>query len=149
KKKNPLRVLSGELVLNFRKEARAVPTALPVPASDATSIVCACCEAEIVREAGATTEALHHAVIPKLLESGLLARFSKQCGDLTPLLTEKFEFDADEGKWQLRNDNELFADISTKDLGRYWIMRFLARLDREGRPPTEVQVLRHIQAQLQ
>src|SRR5205807_7885405 len=65
KKKNPLRVLSGELVLNFEK-ARAATTAL-VPASsptDPVQLVRECCEAEIVRKIGASTEELHHVVVP-------------------------------------------------------------------------------------
>jgi 16S rRNA G966 N2-methylase RsmD len=148
KKKNPLRVLSGELVLNFRKEAHSVPAPRTMTGPDATSIVRTCCEAEIVRGAGASTEALHHAVIPKLLESGLLASFSKQHGDLTPMLGKWFEFDAMAGRWQLRDGDELFADLSTKALGRYLVMTLLVRLDREGRPPTEAQVLRHVRTRL-
>lgn len=148
KKKNPLRVLSGELVLNFRKQARSMRVIFPTPEREATAVVRSCSEVEIVRGTGATTETLHHAVVPKLLESGLLAKFSKQYGDLTPLLKELFDFAQRAGKWQRREDRELLADLSPKELARYWITRLLARLDREGRPPTESQVLRYLQTRL-
>jgi hypothetical protein len=101
KKKNPLRVLSGELVLNFRKASAVVSRPCPVQKRSAAAVVQECCERMIVRHGGASTEALHHEVVPKLLETGLLGRFSRECGDITPELERHFEFDEADGKWHL------------------------------------------------
>jgi hypothetical protein len=143
KKKNPLRVLSGELVLNFRK-ARA-PVVAPASARrEAAAVVRACCEAEIVRDLGTSTEALHHAVVPKLLEAGLLRDFSRQYGDLIPLLGQFFEFDEAGGRWHLRTGSEVTADLPEAALARYHVARFLSRCEQDGTPPTEAEICRHV-----
>jgi hypothetical protein len=148
KKKNPLRVLSGELVLNFRKQARAV-RAVPEPlAADPDRVVRECCEREIVRNCGATTEDLHHAVVPRLLETRLLKEFSRTRGDLTPLLEEAFEFDRASGRWHLKEGADLVGKLPKRDLVRYHVLRFLERREREGRPATEADVEERIHAVL-
>ncbi|MBI1900976.1 MAG: hypothetical protein HYS13_07680 [Planctomycetia bacterium] len=145
KKKNPLRVLSGELVLNFRKATGPVAVGGPPPTRDATRLVRECCEREIIRGIGATTETLHHVVVPKLLESGLLASFSRQHGDLTPLLSEQFDFDRASGMWHLRGGENLATGPSKSELAAYFISRFLSRQEQEGCLPTEADVGAHIQ----
>jgi hypothetical protein len=144
KKKNPLRVLSGELVLNFRRKARPAAKPLAPSPREAAALVRACCEAQIVQELGASTEALHHAVVPKLLEAGLLREFSREHGDLIPLLTEWFEFDPDGGKWHLRSGSNPTAALPRTALARYHIACLLTRGEREGKPPTEAAVNRHV-----
>lgn len=142
KKKNPLRVLSGELVLNFRKRARSFRARPPSsPTGDATQIVRECCEAEIIRGLGAKTEDLHHAVVPRLLESGLLTEFSRRHGDLTPLLAEFFDFDKVEKRWHLRDGGGPAGPTPKEELARYHIVRFLRRSAREGSPVTEAEIV--------
>lgn len=144
KKKNPLRVLSGELVLNFRKPAaRVVPVRPTTVPCDPVQVVRACCEAEILHNLGATTEELHHAVVPKLLETGLLRAFSKQHGDLVPVLTNYFDFQTGTGKWHLRGD-ALIGKFAGNDLARYHIARFLASRYDEGIPVEEAEVQEHV-----
>ncbi len=141
KKKNPLRVLSGELVLNFRKRARSFRARPPLPPTgDATRIVRECCEAEIIRGLGAKTEDLHHAVVPKLLESGLLPEFSRRHGDLTPLLAEFFDFDKVEKRWHNRDDSGPAGPTAKEELARYHILRLLRRSASEGSPVTETEI---------
>jgi hypothetical protein len=140
KKKNPLRVLSGELVLNFRKSARMPKSRTPSGKGDALKEVQECCEREILLHCGASTEALHHAVVPRLLEKGLLGEFSKKYGDLTPVLQRIFDFDASTSSWHLRPSHSLAGKAPATTLAKYHIVRFLTQRDREGQPPTENQV---------
>ncbi|MCH8150911.1 MAG: hypothetical protein IH830_00885 [Planctomycetes bacterium] len=148
KKKNPIRVLSGELVLNFRKVGRVARRRTPPHQRDPTKVVRECCERVIVDNVGATTEDLHHALIPKLLETGLLSQFSHECGDITPLLQRLFEFDEVTAQWYLPLGKKPVAHFSDRQLARYYIVRFLARRDRVGRPPTELEVSRHVRSRL-
>ena len=148
KKKNPLRVLSGELVLNFRKASRARRRQTDARETDATDLVRQRCETVIVRENGATTEDLHHAIVPSLLENGLLTQFSKQWGDITPLLERSFQFDRQGGRWYLRPNGKLTACLPPSQLARYYIVQFLAQRESAERPPTELQVLRHVRSRL-
>ncbi len=148
KKKNPLRVLSGELVLNFRRPAAKSKSARIIATDvDSIDLVRACCETEIIRNLGATTEDLHHVVIPKLLEAGLLRSFSKEHGDLVPVLKQFFDFDASSEKWHLRDCN-VCGEFSTRELARYLIARLLARSYEDGSTVIESEVHKHIRAAL-
>jgi 16S rRNA G966 N2-methylase RsmD len=137
KKKNPLRVLSGELVLNFRKAAAPLAVNGQPRELDPLALVRECCQREIILNDGASTEALHHAVIPRLLEAGLLTQFSREWGDLTPLLEEFFEFDRPSGKWHLCADSEILPKLPRPALLRYAVVRHLAACGRAGVPTTE------------
>ena len=148
KKKNPLRVLSGELVLNFRKASRARRRQTDARETDATDLVRQRCETVIVRDNGATTEDLHHAIVPSLLENGLLTQFSKQWGDITPLLERSFQFDRQGGRWHLRPNGKPTGCLPASQLARYYIVRFLGQRESAERPPTELQVLRHVRSRL-
>src|SRR5205807_7499394 len=148
KKKNPLRVLSGELVLNFRKPAaKTVAVKSVLPPRDPLELVRVCCESVIISKVGATTEDLHHAVVPKLLEAGVLGAFSKQHGDLVPVLQSHFDFDSASGKWQLRA-NDFGNGHASGELARYEIARFLALRYSEGNPAKEMEVQQHVRVAL-
>ncbi|MBI3468540.1 MAG: hypothetical protein HY000_36525, partial [Planctomycetes bacterium] len=144
KKKNPLRVLSGELVLNFRKLA-SVPRRRSRPnlRRDAGDYVRECCEKAIVSAVGASTEDLHHIVIPKLLEKGLLAEFTQSCPDLPPFLERFFEFDRSSRRWQLRAGETLIGRIPQKEVARYHLLCFLRESQHDRKPLTESEVLQH------
>jgi 16S rRNA G966 N2-methylase RsmD len=135
KKKNPLRVLSGELVLNFQKPRPLARSRTPRNPIDLVRI---CSEKTIIERIGATTEDLHHALIPALLEAKLLDEFSKSCGDITPLLKRLFEFQ--DGRWHLKDGQPLSASIPEKDLARYYVTRFLQKCEQDGYEPTETEV---------
>jgi 16S rRNA G966 N2-methylase RsmD len=148
KKKNPLRVLSGELVLNFRKVRRHSVRRLPRPQGNALDFVRRICEDIIVAGVGATTEELHHALVPRLLECGLLAEFSRQWGDITPLLEEWFHFDRGNGRWFLPTDWVPGSQTNRARVARYLTMLYLTHCAHVGNSPTENQVLRHVSAKL-
>ena len=137
KKKNPLRVLSGELVLNFRKSRKPLRRHAPRTEQPAGAAVRACCEEVIVERVGANTEDLHHAIVPMLLERGLLSEFSSQYGDITPLLEQFFAFDAANGRWCLREEERPTARFPAEALARYHVVRFLGSSASHQKPPTE------------
>ncbi len=147
KKKNPLRVLSGELVLNFRKAAAPV-RAFPSSNSDAVTTVRDCCEKEIVSRCGASTEDLHHAVVPCLLEKGQLGDFARKRGDLTPLLEKFFEFHADKGKWHIHLEEPFSATVPKKSLLKYAVVRLLQESAESGNEANESQLLASVQSLL-
>ncbi len=148
KKKNPLRVLSGELVLNFRKTARPAKRRKPKRKVDAATVVRQCCERTIIEQVGATTENLHHSVVPKLLETGLLTEFSRECGDITPMFERHFRFDEVTAKWYLREEEPRVARVSETEFARYHIQNFLSQRNREGLDATESEVLEYVESRL-
>lgn len=144
KKKNPLTVLSGELVLNFRKAARGTSVAPAVAGRDPAEVVRECCEKEIVCGLGATTETIHHALVPRLLETGLLRRFSREYGDITPLLKELFDFEESTGRWQLREGAWPLVQGDVELLVRYTVARFLTRSGKAEQPLTTAEVCEYV-----
>ncbi len=78
KRKNPLTVLSGELILNFRKVKNPKSIAIISLGSDVVQLIKNVAELEIVRSHGASTEAIYSALIPVLLENGLLGEVRKK-----------------------------------------------------------------------
>ncbi len=127
-KRNPLRVLSGELVLNFQKVPKRKATEARRKPCSPTELVAGCCVREIVRNFGATTEELHHILVPALLEAGLLREFSKEHGDIAPLLSELFEFHAASGRWHLRDSPLPGSGVMPEELTHYFVRRFLAEI---------------------
>lgn len=138
KKKNPLRVLSGELVLNFRKMSRVRRIRPDGQSPDGVSLCIQVCAETIARRNGATTEDLHHAVVPRLLEAGLLAAFSKQQGDITPLLKKEFEFDAPAGRWHIRPGSAGLSSLDVRVCVKYFIKRMLTGNGSTKLSPEEV-----------
>ncbi len=144
KKKNPLRVLSGELVLNFRNSPSTVVAVKRAPdQGEPVQIVRETCEAEIIRSLGATTEELHHAVVPRLLGAGLLRAFSKEHGDLVGVLESHFVFEPASGKWHIA-DGTVRGRFVTRDIARYHVARLLALRRDEARPVNEAEVCRQV-----
>jgi hypothetical protein len=142
KKKNPLRVLSGELVLNFRKTRRPRRNLASAGRSNALETVLERCEAEIIRNTGASTEDLHHTVVPALLEHGSLEEFARMHGDLVPLLEQHFLYDADAGLWQLCEPRTCVGRHDQRALARYYVSRYLDKLN--GDSATLEQVLAYL-----
>ncbi len=144
KKKNPLRVLSGELVLNFRKGGTGGRPSPPKRRVSSATAVRRCSQRLIIARVGATTDELHAAIVPMLLETGALRDFSQEHGDITPLLREHFSFDEATGRWFLRNGDEVPGRIPRKDLLRYYTVLFLSARETGRRPPTEREIGKHL-----
>jgi len=129
KKKNPLKVLSGELVLNFQKTPKRRKARPMSSNTDPLMLVRNRCEREILEKTGASTEQLHHVVVPALLEAGLLEKFSREKSDLVPLLKDHFIFDGDAKLWQLPTVDRLSGRHEREALVRYFVLRYMAKMN--------------------
>jgi len=94
KRQNPFTVLSGQLIINFRKvhNPRAIMKAnLGMNISE---IVMQTVEGIIAKHNGATLEQINDELIIKGLELGFLDLLKKEYSDLTPILLSSFDYDA-------------------------------------------------------
>lgn len=128
KKKNPLKVLGGQLIINFRKSKGKYyfmePEALP-----AIKVILNAAEREIVRTGGATLEEIMQAVVPELFEAKLIDKFAlKTAGDISELLAKDFELGMDD-RWHIKKENQkrIGHYIPAKDRIRYYLISFLRR----------------------
>jgi 16S rRNA G966 N2-methylase RsmD len=100
KRQNPFTVLSGQLIINFRKVRKPKYIMKASLGMDAGEIVLQTIEGVIAKYQGATLEQINDELIIKGLELGFLDLLKKEYSDLTPLLLDLFDYD---------NDTELFS----------------------------------------
>jgi hypothetical protein len=136
KKKNPLTVLSGELVLNFRKVKNPKTIAITKVGTDVVQLIKQVAQLQIVKNSGASTEDIYNALIPKLLENGLLSQVKKQLDDITPLLREEFYFWELDNLWKIRPNTKIGCFIPLEDRIRFYLLDYLKSMEREGKLAT-------------
>lgn len=102
KRQNPFSVLSGQLILNFRK-TRGVRSRRPsLPPTDVANAVMATIRTIIQQHDGATIEQINDALVIRGLETGMLGTLSQAYSDLTPVLRKHFVCQ-DDGRWYLQS----------------------------------------------
>jgi hypothetical protein len=136
KKKNPLTVLSGELILNFRKVRNPRTLAITRVGSDAVSLIKDSAELSIVQNDGASTDQIYADLIPKLLENGLLGEVSGKIGDITPILNQEFIYDSSGETWHVKSGRKLGSHIPLAERIRFYVTDFLNQCVRLGSKAT-------------
>lgn len=133
KHKNPLKVLSSEMVINFVKKRR--PRALAVTKVGIKTVDFILNSAELsiaARDGGAGTDEIYEDLIPKLIENGLLSELKDKISDFTPLLADKFDFDAKIGKWSIIPNTKLGGFVPIDLRIRFYIESYLNQCRRKG-----------------
>jgi len=136
KRQNPFTVLSGQLIINFRKvrNPRAIMNAnLGMNISE---IVMQTVEGIIAKHNGATLEQINDELIIKGLELGFLDLLKKEYSDLTPFLMSSFDYDAETELFTIRKNTKLTANIPLELRIRYYLISYLRRMERENKLPT-------------
>ena len=148
KKKNPLTVFSGELILNFRKVKNPKTIAISQVGSNAVQIIKNCAERSIVKNNGASTEMIYHDLIPELLENGLLGEVKEQVSDITPMLQEDFEYSEIDEQWHVRQDAKIGSFIPLNDRIRFYLTDYLAKCKRVGAKATFDDIIYNVMPKL-
>jgi hypothetical protein len=136
KRQNPFTVLSGQLIINFRKvrNPRSIGSvALGAPVMD---IVIETIESVIAMYDGATLEQINDELVLRGLELGFLDVLAKEYSDLTPLLAQFFEYDERTKRYSLREDRRFKSHIPLDLRVRYFIVSYLKRLEHRSEYPT-------------
>jgi len=133
KKKNPLRVLSGELILNFRKVRSARTLAITTVGIDTVCLIKNTAELSIVTHEGATTDQIFADLIPTLLENGLLGEVDAKIGDIVPLLQQEFLYDRENDSWHNKPGRKLGCHIPLERRIRYYLRDYLLQCERTGK----------------
>ena len=138
RKKNPLRVLAGELVINFLKPRAKARRARQRPsASDDTLLHTIKLSAEIAicEKGAATTEEIYYVLIPRLLESSLATKATANGFDLIVTLRKQgFCFNDTGGKWELPPDHQFDCDVPAPVRARAYLRQCLGEAKVKGQP---------------
>lgn len=136
KRQNPFTVLSGQLIINFRKvrNPRTIGSiALGAPIMD---IILETIESVIAMYDGATLEQINEELVLRGLELGFLDVLAKEYADLTPLLIQSFDYEEKTKKYHIREDRRFKSHIPLDLRVRYFIVSYLKRLEHRNEHPT-------------
>lgn len=135
KRQNPFTVLSGQLIINFRKVRNPRAIMKANLGMDIAEIVIQTIEGVIAKNNGATLEQINDELIIKGLELGFLDLLKKQYTDLTPILLDKFDYDDKTEVFTIRKNTKFATHIDVRLRIKYYLISYLRRMERENKNP--------------
>lgn len=144
KRQNPFTVLSGQLIINFRKKNNPKAIMRAHLGMDIGDIVIQTIEGIIAKNNGATLEEINDELIIKGLELGFLDLLKKEYVDLTPILLQHFDYNEKSEIYTIKKDKKFKTHIDVKLRVRYYIISYLTRIERENLSPSFDEVVLHI-----
>lgn len=128
KKKNPLAVLAGNMILNFRKVKSPTTIAITRVGPDAVDLMKNTAELVIIKNEGkASTDDIINEIVVKLLENGLLGIVKTRIGDIAPFLQEHFVFSELDECWHLPRNFKIGSFIPVTDRIKFYLTDYLRR----------------------
>jgi DNA modification methylase len=131
KRQNPFTVLSGQLIINFKKVRKPKYIMKASLGLDISEIVMQTIEGIIAKNHGATLEQINDELIIKGLELGFLDLMKKEYTDLTPILLDTFDYDDKTECFSIKSDRKFKTHIDLNLRVRYYLMSYLRRMERE------------------
>ncbi|MBC7614480.1 MAG: type I restriction enzyme HsdR N-terminal domain-containing protein [Pedobacter sp.] len=144
KRQNPFTVLSGQLIINFRKVSNPRAIMKANLGMDIAEIVMETIESIIAKNNGATLEQINDELIIKGLELGFLDLLKKQYSDLTPILLDRFDYSDETEIFSLRKDTKFKTHVDIQLRVRYYLISYLRRMERENTNPTFDEIIMNI-----
>jgi len=144
KRQNPFTVLSGQLIINFRKvrNPRAIMKAnLGINISE---IVVQTIEGVIAKNDGATLEQINDELIIKGLELGFLDLLKKEYSDLSPILLDNFDYNEKTELFTIQKDSKFKSHIDVRLRIRYYLISFLRRRELENKSSHFDEIVLHL-----
>lgn len=133
KRQNPFTVLSGQLIINFRKVRTPKAVMKANLGMDITEIVMQTVEGIIAKNDGATLEQINDELIIKGLELGFLDLLAKEYSDLTPILLDNFDYDEKTELYTIKKDSKFKSKIDVKLRIKYYLISYLRRMERDNK----------------
>lgn len=144
KRQNPFTVLSGQLIINFRKVRNPKTIMKANLGMDIADIVFQTIEGIIAKGNGATLEQINDELIIKGLELGFLDLLKKEYSDLTPILMDNFDYDQTTELFSIKKDAKFKTHVDLNLRIRYYLISYLRRMELENKTPTLEDITFHI-----
>ncbi|MEY4935474.1 MAG: hypothetical protein RIS64_1833 [Bacteroidota bacterium] len=129
KRQNPFTVLSGQLIINFKKVKKPKYILKASLGMDIGEVVMQTVEGIIAQKNGATLEQINDELIIKGLELGFLDLLKKEYSDLTPILQESFDYDEKTELFTIRKNTPFKSHVDLNLRIRYYLISYLRRMD--------------------
>ena len=135
KVQHPSTVLSGQLIINFRK-VRSPRAIMKIDlGDDATDLILETAENIIAENDGATIEEINSELIIKGIELGFLDLLTKKYDDLSPLMEAYFDLDDEMQKYHLPQNKKFKSAIPVDLRLRYFLISYMKRQHQHGVDP--------------
>lgn len=135
KRQHPFTVLSGQLIINFKKVRNPKSIMKAQLGGDITDLIHQAIEDIIAHHNGAMIEEINDEIVIKFMELNILDVVAKKYKDLSPFLVANFDFDDETKKYNLRKETKFRANIPVEVRIKYYVVSMMRRLQREGRYP--------------
>jgi len=136
KRQHPFTVLSGQLIINFKKVRNPKAVLKANLGMDIGEIVLQVIEGLIAKDEGATLEQINDELIIKGLELGFLDLLKKEYTDLTPLLLDKFDYDPKTEKYSIQKNTKFQTHIDVRLRINFYLLSYLRRMEKGGHNPS-------------
>lgn len=134
KRQNPFSVLSGQLILHFKKVDNPKTRAREVLGDLSYDMVLNDIEATIVKYNGATIEELYGDLTKRGLENGYLHLLAKMGDNFLIFVNQNFEYNMQDKKYRIKSGTKFKgSSVPLEDRTRYFIVSYLGRCEIEGR----------------
>ena len=144
KHQNPFTVLSGQLIISFKKVKNPKSIMKVDLGANIASIVMETIEGVIAQNEGASLEEINDELIIKGLELGFLDILSQQYQDLTPLLMSHFTYDEQTKKFHIPQNSKFKSRIDVRLRIRYFLISYLRRMEHQQYYPTFDEIILNI-----
>ncbi|MDR3232321.1 MAG: type I restriction enzyme HsdR N-terminal domain-containing protein [Planctomycetaceae bacterium] len=144
KRQNPFTILSGQLIINFRKTKNPKTFLKANLGTDIDSLVIETIEGVIAKNDGATLEQINDQLILQGLELGFLDLLKQKHFDLSALLESTFDYDPPTELFHIRKNNKFQSQVPLQLRIRYYLLSYLRRMEREHKPAHTDEIILHI-----
>jgi hypothetical protein len=144
KRQHPFTVLSGQLIINFRKVRNPKAIMKANLGMDIAAIVMQTVEGIIAKNNGATIEQINDELILKGLELGFLDLLKKEYSDLTPILIDKFDYSEVTEQYTMKKDTKFTSHLDVRLRVRYYLFSYLTRMENKNITPTFDDIILYI-----
>lgn len=144
KRQNPFTVLSGQLIINFKKVKSPKAIMRLELGTNIANIIIETIEGVIAQNHGATLEEINDELIIKGLELGFLDILSQQYQDITPFLSDHFSYDDKTQKYNIRPNTSFKSRIDVRVRIRYFLISYLRRMEIQNYRPTFDEIILNI-----
>lgn len=144
KRQHPFTVLSGQLIINFRKVRNPRAIMKANLGMDIAEIVMQTIEGIIAKHHGATLEQINDELIIKGLELGFLDLLKKEYSDLTPILLDNFDYDDKTEIFTIRKNTKFKTHIDVHLRIKFYLISFLRRMENENKSAHFDEIIQHI-----
>lgn len=141
KRQNPFSVLSGQLIINFKKVKTPQAIQKTNLGAEIYEIIIETIESAIAENDGASLEQINDKLIMTGLELGFLDVLSKEYKDLSPILNDNFDYHTDTETFHVVENKKFKTNIPLDLRIRYFLISYLRRKENKGINPTTDEII--------